>query len=138
MKRFVHNFFFYLILVNVPILIYAPTTVTLTPSADASIGFQDFTNSANTNYGSADHYSAFSQAGAFEGENAGHGIMKFDLSQIPIDATIISADLNLYGRGPYGVGDAVSVGDTGDNACYLERIISDWSEFTVTWNTQPS
>ncbi|MFI5134369.1 MAG: DNRLRE domain-containing protein [Chitinophagales bacterium] len=138
MKQFVWNLLFPCIFLYAPILIYAQTTVTLTPSADASIGFQDFTNSANTNYGYADHYSAFSQAGAFGGENAGHGIMKFDLSQVPLGAMIISADLNLFGRGPYGVGDAVSVGDTGDNVCYLERITSDWDEFTVTWNTQPS
>jgi len=41
-------------------------------------------------------------------------------------------------RGPYGAGDAVSIGNTGKNSCNLQRITSTWDEFSVTWNTQPT
>ncbi|MBS1658239.1 MAG: DNRLRE domain-containing protein [Chitinophagales bacterium] len=112
-------------------------TFVLTPSKDASIGFHDNYNSANTNYGNAIHYSGFSQPGASGGENAGMGIMAFDLSMLPPGTVIADARLDLFGCGPFGAGDAASVGDLGHNACYLERITTDWDEYTVTYNTQP-
>ncbi len=108
------------------------------PVQDATIGFHDGFNSANTNYETADYYSAFSQPAAVYGENAGEGLMEFDLSDIPSDATIVAASLDLFGRGPYGIGDAVSIGNTGQNNSYLQRITSSWDESTVTWNYQPS
>src|ERR1043165_4311799 len=117
----------------------AQTTITLTPWQDGNNGFHTNYNSANTNYGHADYYGAFSQPGASGGENAAQSIMQFDLSSIPSGTTISSATLDLYGRGPLGAnGDATSVGNIGDNACYLERITSAWQQYVVTWNTRPS
>ncbi|MBS1658240.1 MAG: DNRLRE domain-containing protein [Bacteroidetes bacterium] len=114
-------------------------SITLHPDQDAVIGFHDNYNSANTNYGNADYYGAFSQPGASGGENAAHSLMDFDLSDIPAGSTINSATLTLYGRGATNnSGDATSVGNIGDNPCYLERIISAWQWNVVTWNTQPS
>lgn len=72
-------------------------TFVLTPSKDASIGFHDNYNSANTNYGNAIHYSGFSQPGASGGENAGMGIMAFDLSMLPPGTVIADARLDLFG-----------------------------------------
>jgi hypothetical protein len=65
------------------------------------------------------------------------GIMAFNLSMIPTGTEIADARLDLYGSGPFGAGDAASVGDLGHNACYLERITADWDEYEVTYNTQP-
>jgi len=109
----------------------------LTPNHDCSVGFHDFTNSADNNYGNAIYYGGFSQPGAFGGENAGMGLMSFDLSAIPEGTIITDARLDLFGCGPFGGGDAAEVGDLGHNASYLERITSSWEEYTVTWNTQP-
>jgi hypothetical protein len=50
----------------------------------------------------------------------------------------MSASLDLFGRGPVSAtGDATSVGNIGNNQCYLERITNSWQEYTVTWNTKP-
>jgi hypothetical protein len=59
------------------------------------------------------------------------GLIKFDLSSLPTDIDIISASLNCYylkykDNNPSG------------NTFNLYRLISDWDENTVTWNTQPS
>jgi hypothetical protein len=48
-------------------------TYVLTPTKDASIGFHDSYNSANTNYGNAIHYSGFSQPGASGGRKCRNG-----------------------------------------------------------------
>jgi hypothetical protein len=113
-------------------------TYVFTPTEDCSVGFHDYYNSANTNYGNAIYYGAFSQPGASGGENAGMGLMKFDLSQFPAGTVITSATLDLYGSGPFGGGDAAEVGNIGKNTSYLERITSAWDENVVTYNTQPS
>ena len=105
---------------------------------DAVIGFHDNFNSANQNYGTADHISATSQPGVSGGENASHSLIKFDFSSIPTGAVIQSAYLDLYGRGPYGPGEGGEAGNIGNNTAYLERVTSNWAEGTVTWNTQPS
>lgn len=108
------------------------------PIHDAPIGFHDGFSSANTNYETADYFSAFSQPGADYGENAGEALMTFDFTDIPSGSTIVSASLDLFGRGPYGVGDAASIGNVGQNDSYLQRVTSSWDESFVTWNTQPS
>ncbi|OQA01355.1 MAG: Disaggregatase related repeat protein [Bacteroidetes bacterium ADurb.Bin408] len=61
-------------------------------------------------------------------------VIDFDLSFIPANSAVTNALLSLYaidnnlGEGyHYGVNNA-----------WLERIISPWDEFTVTWNNQPA
>ena len=64
--------------------------------------------------------------------------MKFDFSQIPSNSTIVSATLYLYAMpNPHG-GDMVNAHYGTDNACYIERIPSDWSFTNMTWENQPS
>lgn len=116
----------------------AQYTLTLTPSHDAVVGYHDNYNSANTNYNGAIHYSAIAQPGATGGVNKNRGLMKFDLSPIPSDATVWGAYLSLSASGPIGIGDVASVGSVGQNACKLYRITSAWNDYSVTWNTQPS
>ncbi|HEX5837578.1 MAG TPA: DNRLRE domain-containing protein [Anaerolineales bacterium] len=52
------------------------------------------------------------------------GLLKFDLSSIPSNATVNSATLYLHERG----------NKTGQ-ITYIYRVTSGWSESTVTWNT---
>lgn len=118
--KYIFSTSIFLILTSVCSISFAQTTVIISPSQDAAIGFHDGFNSANTNYGTADYFSAFYQPGAVYGENGGRALMNFDLSIIPGGVTIVSAKLNLYGRGPYGVGDAVSHGNFGQNDSYLQ------------------
>lgn len=56
-----------------------------------------------------------------------------DLSQIPSNATISSAVLQLYHDPVFA---AVPV--AGDNAFWVERVTQPWAENTITWNNQPT
>jgi hypothetical protein len=56
-----------------------------------------------------------------------------DLSQIPTNATISSAVLQLYHDPVFA---AVPV--AGDNAFWVERVTQAWAENTITWNNQPT
>ena len=57
----------------------------------------------------------------------------FDLSAIPVSATVISAKLSLYCNLTSGIYQL----QYGDNASYLLRMTQDWNENTVTWMNQP-
>jgi hypothetical protein len=117
----------------------AQTTLILTPSQDAPIGYHDNFNSANTNYNSAIHCSPVSQPGSQGGVNKSRGLMKFDLSSIPSDATVLGAFLTLSASGPTdGSGAVTSIGSIGQNSSKVLRITSTWNDATVTWNTQPT
>jgi hypothetical protein len=113
------------------------TTLSLTTSKDAPIGYHDGANTANNNYGYAIQNAAFAipSVAMSGGLNNNQALIDFNLSSIPVGSTIISAKLNLYGLGPF----APLPGHAGtNNASYLERITQNWLENTVTWNTRPS
>lgn len=64
--------------------------------------------------------------------------LKFDQSQIPANATIISATLYLYSKpAPHGIDPANPQSGTA-NAFYIERITSNWNPAAFTWSTQPA
>lgn len=67
--------------------------------------------------------------------NAGiiRGLLDFDLSSIPQNASIITAYLSLYS--PDLSSAEFHSGE--NNASYLSRIIEPWSETLVNWNNQP-
>ncbi len=118
--------------------IFTQIYLQFSPIADGSIGFHDGGTSADVNYGSATHFSAFSQpAVTVVGENAGWGLIQFDLTSIPVGSEIISAELRLTAFGD-GFSSFITSGHEGSNACWLSRIIESWDEYAVTWNTQPA
>lgn len=104
-------------------------TLTLYPTDDALIT-EEF---PNTNYGFGNALNARNRFGG--GGSSGwerDGLTKFDLSSLPPGVTIVSGTLNLYYYDCY----QDSSDCTGrDLNCY--RLISDWDESTVTWNTRP-
>lgn len=64
-------------------------------------------------------------------------VIKFDYSQIPENADILSAHISLFAWGAEnGFGPHSTL--SGSNECYLHQVISNWNEQEVTWNTQPS
>ncbi len=116
----------------------AQTTMVLQPGPqdgkDATL--HGLSSEANTNYG---HIPEFpSMAWTFNGAT---GIIRsavaFDLAQIPVGSTVISAHLSMYAfDSNTGFGQHSSM--SGSNATWIRRITSPWEENTVTWNTHPT
>ncbi len=63
------------------------------------------------------------------------GLVEFDLSQIPENATVLRATLSLYAFNSPADGNHSTSG--GSNEALLQRITSDWDKSTLTWNNQP-
>jgi len=80
------------------------------------------------------------------GEGTIRTLLKFTgLGVVPSTAIIDSAFLSLYGLAAYNVntpGNSYYPGSAyntyGENKCWLQKVTSDWTDNTVTWNTQPS
>ena len=90
----------------------------------------------NVNYGSNPQFLAASWTYQGIPGNVA-SIMQFDLSQLPADALITSAELYLYAW-PYTTGSGQHSSLSYSNIGWLRRVTSNWNESTVTWNTQPS
>ena len=60
-------------------------------------------------------------------------LIEFDLSNIPEQSLIVEAKLGLYYSEQTG-----GIGNSGENESYLLKITEEWSEQTVTWNSQPN
>lgn len=91
------------------------TQVTLNPTDDASVN--SWNNNANLN-GDTLYVSTNYDERSF---------LKFNLSSIPPDAVIINATLKLYRY----------QGNGNDTFC-IERVLGDWNETSITYNTMPS
>lgn len=108
----------------------------LVATRDASIAYHDFENSANTNYGSAPHCSAFAiDATIPSGLLANRAVIDFDLSQIAPGSIIDSALISLYAFNGHS-NPILQAGHFGNNSVTLRRTIEQWNENTATWNNQ--
>jgi hypothetical protein len=94
---------------------YAGTPNGLLPSADTFIKG----DSATTNYGSDTTFDVRPDNGADR-----RGLVRFNLSGIPTNATITSAKLYLYEKS----------NKTGQ-VTYTYRVTTNWNESIVTWNS---
>ncbi len=63
--------------------------------------------------------------------------IKFDYSAIPVNATILNAKLSLYAAPTPFQGNGVDAHFGSSNACYIQRVTSNWNTATITWNNQP-
>lgn len=66
------------------------------------------------------------------------GLVKFDLSSIPANATIVSAKLTLYSNPTPLNGNHVDPNFGSDNSMFIERIASNWSSATAKWSNLPA
>lgn len=109
----------------------ADSCVTFTPGPTDGIDAYVISNDPSSNFANVPDFAAWTWT--FGGDlGTSRSLMKFDLSSIPQNALITSAELSLYHS--YNTTNA---GQAGTNECYLSEITSPWTENTVTWNNQP-
>jgi hypothetical protein len=66
-------------------------------------------------------------------------ILKFDLSSIPSNATIVSANLYLYSYpAPTLNGNFVDANYGSNNTLLIQQVTANWSPSTITWANQPA
>jgi len=134
------------------------TTVTFKPGSDigqdASIWYTgncipntQTTLPANTNYGNRVELMPWAWTWAAMDCYDGiiRSLLRFDqLATIPENATILKAELKLYGvsTSNTSVGNSCYPGSPYNSHCpnraFIEKVTSPWDEQTVTWNTQPT
>ncbi|WP_255067401.1 DNRLRE domain-containing protein [Lacihabitans sp. LS3-19] len=91
----------------------------------------------DNNYGQNDHMDpyAWTQNGIL---NIKRNYLKFDLSYLPQNVIIDSAVLTLFfGQSLIDIAPMFT-GHEGDNVLEVERVLSNWSENTITWNNMPN
>ena len=116
-------------------------TITLQPGAtngkDAYITNWPTNNWNNSNFGNIGDFVAISWTDGGV-PYVGRSLVEFDLSTIPSGATILSAHLSLFNNPTSSQTDGQHKSLSGPNDAWLERIITPWSEMSVSWNNQPS
>lgn len=65
----------------------------------------------------------------------GRHLIKFDISQIPVNATLVSAHLSFYGN--MNPVNPLNTTTGGSNEAYLRRLVQGWSSSTACYNNQP-
>lgn len=103
--------------------------VTLQPAKHAGTDSYIKSNSATSNFGNDAHIAVKTKVTASgQISELKRGLIEFDLSAIPANVVIDSADLKL-------AVDAAPKPNTGGLDVSVHRIATAWSESTVTWNT---
>lgn len=112
------------------------TCFTLKPSGDEAKEAAFSTLDSTTSYGNYNDFLAncWTYSGTPFVQRA---VMAFDLSSVPVNATITSASLSLY-HNPNSSNAQGCSSLSGSNIAWLQRITSTWGENTVTWVNQPT
>jgi PKD repeat protein len=108
------------------------TTLVLRPGPEDAYCASIRTDAPYTNFATDSNFMA--NAWTYQGDFfVQRSLIKFDLSQIPENVEIISANLSLYCNKESGHHQMQS----GENKAYLKKVISWWDNKKVTWNNQP-
>jgi hypothetical protein len=120
--------------------VHSSETITLRPGAIHGKDAIIHSNRPDVNSGLSESniIMAWTYVGGGLPPGATRSLIQFDLSVIPTNATIQSAQLSLYNdfHAPNNGGDHASL--TGSNKSQIHFIKSAWDEFQVTWGNQPS
>ncbi len=107
--------------------------VTIKPGSSGADAFLASSN-GNINYGN--HPELGAQAWTCNGNACyARSLIRFDLSTIPANASVVYAELNLFASTNPVNGNGIAM--QGQNAANLYVITGNWSESSVTWNSQP-
>lgn len=122
---------------------YSQTSITFRPDScngkDATVFVKKYLPEwANKNFGQRDELSA--SGWTYGGQKGGDGYSRtfIDFTQlktIPRGTRIDQAILTLSGKDN---SIYIDQGNTGPNACFIDRITSPWSEDSITWNKRPA
>lgn len=94
-----------------------------------------FPGNENTNYGSINDIAAVAWT---SGNNfISRSYFEFDLSPIPANSSIVSADMSLMFNPNSGHAQGHQ-SSSGSNEGYIRTVTSSWSENQITWNNQPA
>jgi len=116
---------------------FAQTTITLQP--DSASGKDAYFKDSTPNLNQGDHPDFTVLAWTNGGTPViSRSVIDFDFSSIPSGSTITSAYLSLYNNSTSPNNDGQHASTDGPNTAVLRRITSNWDEFTVNWNNQPS
>lgn len=120
--------------VNPPLIISLSLSPSNNPTEFPSVAYwdpQDWSNGASVEI----PLSAWTKNGA---ATLIRGLIKFDLSSIPSNATILSADLRLYSDTIPLNGDLVNANSGADNSVVVQQVATSWDHASVTWFNQPA
>jgi len=126
-----------LVLFNlVSVISFTQVTDTIPAEKDAMI--REYAEEGdNTNYGNYEYINMHSWTN--QAIMVVHrSLINFDLSEIPFGSTIINAELHLYADPNSALYPNGHESLTGSNRCFIHRIVTDWDEYSVTWNNQPA
>jgi hypothetical protein len=135
MKRFISRIVFLFVLTPV----FSQTTIVLQPNGidgkDALLANCVPCGYANTNYGWSEDFAAaaWTNNGA---DSKLRSLIRFDLTSIPANSSIVSATLSLYHNPSSLNGDHSSL--SGSNESVIQRVTTPWDENVVTWQNQPN
>ncbi len=119
-------------------------TITLQPGSEGKDATLVFINSQTTSKGATNTKNGGNDpelpavAWTFDGSpGVFRALLEFDLSGIPVNATIVDAKLSLYACSNCSdLGHEALNGEV--NTGIIRRVTEAWDENTVTWNTQPA
>jgi hypothetical protein len=122
------------------------TTVTVTPSPIQTLTLQPSNNAderhiwGNSTTDQSTHAPELDAGTWTSGGDVVYirGLLKFDLSSIPANATILTANLSLYSNPTPLNGDLVHANSGTDNSMFIRRVTSDWVPANTNWLNQPS
>ena len=124
---------------TVQLTVTVPSVITLNlsqPSADTYLGYFVVNGGDVSNPNSPETGAAAWTSG---GQTAVlRGLLKFDYSAVPSNATIVSAKLTLYSTATPLNGDLIHANAGPDNTMLIQRALGNWSEASTTWSNQPS
>ena len=124
-----------LFIIFISLNLFSQDTIVLQPGPEEGKDAYLRNLTPNTNYG--DHHDFAAIAWTFHGPYVcTRSMIEFDLSDIPENTQILSAKLSLYGN-PTSCNHQGHSSLSGSNESYLQRIITPWEEYTVTWNSHP-
>lgn len=126
--------FYFVLTVNFS---FCQTNIIIQPSGNEGKDAHISSRYPNFNGAESDHFDvlAWTNGGI---EDIYRQLIAFDLSSIPPTATVNNATLTLF-HNPQSVNtSAIHQSLSGSNSLVLQKLISPWDEYTVTWSNQPT